>query len=76
MSDTELLEQARKKLRGVARAYGRAADGPGRDAAIVELECAALVMILAAARKRLQLPRSVEGHLAEAFTAAKTELGL
>lgn len=74
MSDNDLLAQARKKLRGAARAYGRTADSPGRDAAIVELERAALVAVIAAAKQSIR--DSSTHSMGEVFEAAQKGLGL
>lgn len=72
MTAADLLVEARKRHRGAARAYGRAADGPGREAALVELERAAVVAIMAAAAFSGMSTALVE----EAMEAAQKGLGL
>jgi len=71
MSDADLLEQARKKLRGAARAYARAADLPSRAAALVELERSAVVAVIAAASTGIQ-----SELMSEVLEAANKGLGL
>lgn len=68
----DLLAEARKRHRGAARLYARASDGPGREAALVELERAAIVAVMAAAAVGGTSTAAAE----EVLDSAKRGLGL
>lgn len=72
MTADDLLSEARKRHRGAARAYARYADSRGREAALVELERAAVVAVMAAAAGTGMQAEIVDAVL----EAAKKGLGL
>lgn len=72
MTAADLLAKARNRHRGAARAYARNADGPGREAALANLERAAVVAVMAAAAST-----GMEAEIVDAvLEAAKKGLGL